>query len=268
MTDEGASEASWTDGGFDETAAPAFDRNPHLSPLARDPSFPCPYALCDGSGFVLAEEDNIARPCRCRTQRIALARSRSLAHEIPKKFRHVGFERYPVTEMDPMLVREVRSYCRRVEEKVDAGKGIWFYGPRGTGKTTLAMLISQHALRARRSVAIYTAPRLLAAIRNTYEDDSAQSYDQLMDRLRAVELLHIEDLAVARTTEWVLEQFYTVVNDRYQDERAIIFTADVDSPEALGEHVGQRTYSRLMEMCGDPIPMFGPDRRLEKYGAS
>ena len=244
----------------------AFDRNPHLSPSARDPSFPCPYALCEGTGFVLDEDSNVARPCRCRDQRIALAKTRSLHHEIPKKFRHVAFDRWPVTEMDPMLVREVRAYCRRIDEKIDSGQGIWFFGPRGTGKTTLAMLISQHALRAKRSVAIYTAPRLLAAIRNTYEDDSKQSYDQLMDRLRAVELLHIEDLAVARTTDWVLEQFYTVVNDRYQDERAILFTADVKSPEELAAHVGERTYSRLFEMCRDPIPIFGSDQRLEKSG--
>jgi DNA replication protein DnaC len=251
---------------LDDDVRPAFDRNPHLSPTARDPSFPCPYGLCEGTGFVLDDDANVARPCRCRDQRIALARTRSLHHEIPKKFQHVAFDRWPVTEMDPALVRAVRAYCRRIDEMIDTGKGIWFQGERGTGKTTLAMLISQHALRAKRSVAIYTAPRLLAAIRNTYEDDSKQSYDQLMERLRAVELLHIEDLAVARTTDWVLEQFYTVVNDRYQDERAILFTADVEAPGLLAEHVGARTYSRLIEMCGDPILMFGSDRRVAKYG--
>jgi DNA replication protein DnaC len=239
-----------------------FDQNPHLSPNARDPRFPCPYGTCDGSGFVLDEEENVARPCRCREQRISLARSRSLLHEIPKKFRHVAFDREPVKDMDPMLVRAVRLFCDRIEEQLEKGQGIWFHGPRGTGKTTLAMLVSQYALRAHRSVAIYTAPRLLTAIRTTYEDDATQSYDSLMERLRGVELLHVEDLAVARTTDWVLEQLYTVVNDRYQDERSIMFTADVENPEDLAQHVGSRTYSRLIEMCGDPIPLFGEDNRV------
>jgi DNA replication protein DnaC len=247
---------------------PLRGRSPHLSPWARAASFPCPFGACDGTGFVLDDDSNVARPCRCREQRIALARSKSLDHEIPKKFQHVGFDRFPVTEMDPGLVRGVRSYCARIDEMIDKGQGIWFSGERGTGKTTLAMLISQHALRAHRSVAIYTAPRLLAEIRNTFEDDAKQSYDQLMNRLRAVELLHIEDLAVARTTEWVLEQFYTVVNDRYQDEKAVLFTADVDPPSALADHVGGRTYSRLIEMCGDPILMYGSDRRLERFSVT
>ena len=137
------------------------DLNPHL--VRRSGSdYPCPHAICDGTGFILDDEANVARPCRCRDQRIARARSRSLDHEIPKKFQHVGFDRAPVKDMDQMLVREVRSYCLRIDDRIDAGKGIWFHGPRGTGKTTLAMLISQHALKAHRSVAIYTAPRLLA----------------------------------------------------------------------------------------------------------
>jgi len=238
------------------------DLNPHL--VRRSGSdYPCPHAICDGTGFVLDEESNVARPCRCRDQRIARARTRSLDHEIPKKFQHVGFDRFPVTEMDPVLVRGVRLYCQRIDAMIDKGQGLWFSGERGTGKTTLAMLVAQHALKARRTVAIYTAPRLLTQIRNTYEEGAKESYNELMDRLRAVELLHIEDMAVARPTEWVLEQFYTVVNDRYQDERAILFTADVDPPSKLAESVGERSYSRLIEMCGDPILMYGSDRRLE-----
>jgi DNA replication protein DnaC len=230
--------------------------------------FPCPYGACDGTGFVLDEDTNTARPCRCREQRISLARSRSLTHEIPRKYRNVGFERPPVTDMDPTIVREVRRFCDTIDDRLDSGDGLWLYGDSpGTGKTTLAMIVSQHAFRARRSVAIYTGPQLLTAIRTTYDESSSQSYSQLMERLRGVDLLHVEDLAVARTTEWVLEQLYTIVNDRYQDERSILITADVATPSDLGQHVGRRTYSRLSEMCGELIlPIFGSDRRVELAG--
>src|SRR5437764_8682742 len=156
----------WLSRGMSDERALAYDLNPHLSPSARSPQFPCPYAACDGSGFVLDEDENVARPCRCRDQRISLARSRSLRHEIPEKYQHVAFDRPPVTEMDPMVVRAVRWFCDGIDENLDRGRGMCFYGPTpGTGKTTLAMLISQHALRRRRSVAIYTGPQLLSAIR-------------------------------------------------------------------------------------------------------
>ena len=168
--------------------------------------------------------------------------------------------------MDPKVVREVKHYCRTIDERLDRGDGLWFQGPRGTGKTTLAMLVSQHVLKARRAVAIYTVPQLLSEIRKTYDDDSRHDYLDLTRRLAAVDLLHLEDMAVARTNEWVLEQLYTIINDRYQDQRSVLFTADVEHPEDLAEHVGERTYSRLIEMCGDPLPMRGEDRRISVRG--
>ena len=59
------------------------------------------------------------------------------------------------------------------------------------------------------------------------------------------------------------EQLYTIINDRYQDERSVIFTADVEQPPDLAHHVGERTYSRLIEMCGDPMQLSGDDRRIK-----
>ena len=219
-------------------------------------------STCEGSGFILDEQTGAARPCECRSRRIALARTRSLSHHIPRRFVDVAFDRNPVREMDPTVVRAVERYCRTIDERLDCGEGLWLQGPRGTGKTTLAMLVSQHALKARRPVAIYTVPHLLSAIRKTYDDNSPHDYLELMERLASVDLLHLEDMAVARTNEWVLEQLYTVINDRYQEQRSILFTADVERPEDLAEHVGERTYSRLIEMCGDPLPLRGEDRRI------
>ena len=124
------------------------------------------------------------------------------------------------------------------------------------------MLVSQYAIRAERPVAIYTVPQLLSEIRQTYDDDSRHDYLDLTRRLASVDLLHLEDMAVARTNDWVLEQLYTIINDRYQDERSIVFTADVENPDDLAAHVGERTYSRLIQMCGDPLPLRGEDRRI------
>ena len=125
------------------------------------------------------------------------------------------------------------------------------------------MVVAQEALRARRSVAIFNGPDLLNEIRMTYDDNATTNYKALMKQLRGVDLLYVDDIAVARPTEWVLEQLYTIVNDRYQDERSIVLTADVASPETLRQHVGKRTFSRLHEMCADYIvPIFGSDRRL------
>jgi DNA replication protein DnaC len=220
--------------------------------------FPCPYGECDGSGMVLDAAANAARPCRCWEQRLASRRALKLSHHIPKRYRGAGFDRYPVTEIDPDAVSEARRYCEEIDDRLGCGEGIWFTGPKGTGKTTLAMIISKHALKARRSVAIFTAPVLLAHIAATYERDAHHTYLQFMDRLAAVDLLHVDDMAVARQTEWMLEQLYTVINRRYEDQRAIVFTTDRSD---LGTCVGERTFSRLQEMCGEFVAVDGADAR-------
>jgi DNA replication protein DnaC len=240
--------------------ADLYGHNPHMAP-SRTRDSACPYGVCDGSGFVLRDEDDAAVPCRCREQRVARARTSRLASQIPKKFRGVAFDRHPVTNMEPLFVRAVRQFCHGIDGHLDEGHSFGFFGDRGTGKTTLAMLITIEAMRQGRTVGVYTGPDLLTAIRSTYEDNS---YTALMDSLLAVDLLHIEDLAVARPNEWVLEQLYTVINSRYQDERSIVFTADVRAPELLGEHIGERSVSRLAEMCGERlIGIFGKDERTK-----
>jgi len=238
-------------------AAAARAANPHLRGLG---SSSCPYGECDGNGLVL-EETGDARACRCRAERIARNRTRGLHDTIPERFRDIAFDRAPVNDMEPQTVRYVRRFCERVDSNLDEGKGFFFFGDRGTGKTTLAMLIAQYALRARRTVAIYTAPWLLSQIRSTYEQGAEHTYLGLMERLAAVDLLQLDDMAVASQTDWTLEQLYTIVNRRYEDQRSVVLTADVESPDRLGDHVGPRTASRLLEMC-EPVPLFGADNRV------
>jgi DNA replication protein DnaC len=222
----------------------------------------CPDNRCDGSGFLYDEEKRRAYACSCRPRRIARRKARKLAGVIPRRYQGVSFDRPPVTEIYPPVVRAVRAYVDQVDERLDEGRGIWFHGDVGTGKTTLAMLISAEALKRGHSVAIYSLPRLLGILRETFQEESEASLTQLLDRLAAVELLHIDDVGAEQSSPWVLEQLYTIVNSRYEDRRSIVVTTNLDVDE-LREQIGERTVSRLVEMCGDPLPLFGHDRRKE-----
>lgn len=225
----------------------------------------CAFGICDGSGFVIDEDTNTATPCRCRPQIVARAKARSLSAVIPRRYRDVGFERPPVTDIDARVVTAVRRYVDTIDDRLDSGRGLWFMGPVGTGKTTLAMLVSKAALSAGRSVAIYSLPRLLNEIRETHRFE--RSHVDLLDRLTAVDLLHVDDVGAERTTDWVLEELYSIVNARYQDERSIVLTTNILDRAALCEQITERTVSRLTEMC-DEIPVYSDhDHRLDLRSA-
>jgi DNA replication protein DnaC len=222
---------------------------------------------------------------------MARKRAAALAGRIPRRYRGVSFDREPVPTLErtaPHVVREVRDYVRHVSERLEEGQGIWFAGDVGTGKTTLAMLVSKAALEASHTVAIYSLPRLLATLRETFSEASRYSLSELIDRLSTVELLHIDDVGAEQTSDWVLEQLYTIVNQRYEDRRALVLTTNLiaktetplmdetgkpaidpatgqpkmDPPDgALRRQIGDRTVSRLKEICGTPLPVYGEDSR-------
>jgi DNA replication protein DnaC len=221
----------------------------------------CPKGRCDGSGFTLDERDR-ARPCACREERINRAVGRRMGSGVPKRFRGVSFERRPICDLDPYVLRAVREFVCDIGPNLEHGRGLWFQGDVGTGKTSLAMLVSKHAEDAGRSVAIYSVPRLLAEIKQTYDGDSPTSYAALFRRLCAVDLLHLDDLGAERRTEWVLEQLYSIVNERWQNERSIVVTSNLVELDELRAQVGHRTVSRLTEICGTPISLMGRDLRM------
>jgi DNA replication protein DnaC len=251
----------------------------------------CPLGVCDGSGFVVDEATNTASDCGCRRGKIAAAQAASLEGRIPNLYRGVSFDRPPVLGMPDTIVSEVRRYVRNLDARMAEGRGLWLTGDVGTGKTSLAMIVSKAAIDAGYSVAIYSLPRLLNLIRD--EIGAENSLLDLLDSLSSVDLLHIDDLGAQHTTPWRLEQLYSIVDARYQAKRAIIATTNL-MPEELAEQmgrrilttvsegsageasrerkvvsddssevVGRRIVSRLVEMCGDPLPLYGEDKRRE-----
>lgn len=240
------------DGAFEVAAASAGRAAPMGS---------CALGICDGSGFVIDEATDTATDCACRPARIARSRTAGLEGRLPKRYRGVSFERAPVPDIErvaPGQVHMVRAYVGEVSANLDAGRGLWLMGDVGTGKTTLAMIVSKAAIASGRSVAIYSLPRLLNLIRGAIETDGGML--GFLDRLTSVDLLHIDDLGAENTTDWVLEQLYSIVNTRYEDQRAMIVTTNLQYEDLL-EQLGERTVSRLIAICGDGIPLYGQDDR-------
>ena len=223
----------------------------------------CP--KCGGSTKVLQEGTNLAIDCDCRALTIKRNRSRQLFTRLPRFYAEsTGFDRNPVRDLEPAVLKKLRAYARKLPEHLDEGRGLWFEGPNGNGKTSAAVTIGREALeRHERSVSFQSVPTLLSRIRDTYNTDDGRvrtTYLEFMQQLHAIDLLILDDLGAQNDKPWVMEQFYVLVNERMLAKRAVIVTTN-DSIEELGPQVGRRVTSRLLEICGEPIQFTGFDWR-------
>jgi DNA replication protein DnaC len=207
-----------------------------LREVPADEQAACPYGECDGSTWILDEETNDSHPCRCRDQRVRRAASGGIGTGIGRRFLEVSFDREPIVSLDRAVLRQVRAFTRSMEENLEAGRGLWFDGPVGTGKTSLAILVAKAAKDAGRSYAVFPVPRLLAEIKRTFDRDASDSYMGFFRRLCTVDLLVLDDLGAEKQTEWVLEQLYSIVNERWQDRRSIVVTTNLpdSNPDSAG----------------------------------
>ncbi len=164
---------------------------------------------------------------------------------MPKRFDWARMEDFPAAVVD------------RVTTAIEKERGLFIQGRVGVGKTHLAVA----AFRAIRTTGLYASvPDLLSDIRGAMRGE-ARSTDEIMRALRAAAWLCLDDLGAEAATEWSRSVLFQIVNGRYSERRPIIVTSNLSLVElAEPERAGQRTASRLREMC-DVIALVGTDRR-------
>lgn len=98
----------------------------------------------------------------------------------------------------------------------DDPAGFWyFHGPNGVGKSYILIAAVNEAIRQQRS-AIYTSTtQLLTLLRDaTIESNTAEI--QLLDRMKSVTVLAIDELGRERSTEYAMEKLFQIFDSRYR----------------------------------------------------
>jgi DNA replication protein DnaC len=128
-------------------------------------------------------------------------------------------------------------------------------------------MIARSALDRGNSVLSLNTVDLFNRLAESYREGARWTTAEIIDAAATVDVLHLEDLTAPRESDWITEQLYTIVNFRYEAGKAIVFTSDVPTGQApdpgrLAERIGERTFSRLVQMVGDPVVLVGDDMRL------
>ncbi len=221
---------------------------------------------CGGTGWVLAETGKggpVARRCSCFSEK----RKQSLMEQanIPMRYRDCRLENYAPQRNNESQWAALKISKKFADDFPAVKVGLIFIGPCGVGKTHLAVSIIQDlVLKKGISCLFYDFRELIKEIQGTFTPESALTETAVLGPVFDCDVLVLDELGAKRTTAWVEETVFYIINQRYNQNKITIFTTNYpDTQEAednrdsfykkdgesLQSRIGVRLRSRIYEMC-------------------
>lgn len=204
---------------------------------------------------------------------------------MPEQFKHLtvkGFDLnyYSKTGKDidtgltyyELAERAKKIACNYVDnfptmQETGLGLYIYFCKP-GTGKTHLAVAILNALMKVHGVSGVYVVVgdvlkeinRLMFSGKSRSEDSKNHNdMHRMLDDMRSVDVLLLDDIGVEKTSEFVQNTLYNIINDRYIHKMVTLFTSNCSIEEL--QH-GERISSRIQAMVY-PVYLPGEDIRLK-----
>lgn len=174
-----------------------------------------------------------------------------------KSLKNATFENYQPTNDDTTKGKQI---ALEYADNFNGEGNLLFSGTYGTGKSHLSVAITKALMAKGKTCVFISFPKLLTKIKDTYNDDGPTE-DQLMNAMKNVDLLVIDDIGAEKKTDWTTAKLFEIIDDRAG--KATIYTTNLSSKE-LKDWVGERNFSRVLENT-TPIRMNGDDYRRKDF---
>ncbi|QGG47041.1 ATP-binding protein [Heliorestis convoluta] len=144
---------------------------------------------------------------------------------------------------------KVLALCRNFAREVIAGKrqkDLLFYGAVGTGKTHLSSAIANAVLAEGKSVVYRTISQIITTIYEAKFDFQNQGRQpEVLKGLRQADLVIIDDLGTEKTTEFVVQELFELINDRQRMGKPLLISTNMALRD-LPSRYSMRTADRLI----------------------
>lgn len=220
--------------------------------------------------FFSVPELNIHRKvgciCACEKAKIEADNNRAKREECERKrsvcFKESNMWKWTFANDDrknPKISDAMQNYVKNFTDFRKDGKGLLLYGTVGTGKTYLAACIANALIDNEYSALMTNFTTVINTLLGLKE--GKQEY---MNSLNRYDLLILDDLGVERSTPFVLEQVYNIIDARYRSGLPFIVTTNLTAEELKKPQSVEysRIYDRILERC-HPVKVEGISRRRE-----
>jgi primosomal protein DnaI len=214
------------------------------------------------------------QPCDkqlARTQDQKL-RARIRSFHIAERALSEGFSASEILALDmerAKAVQQMLKYVLQAKEQGLPARGLYVYGPFGTGKTFLLCYLLHELAKCGYSGAIVYMPDFVEDVKSMIQEP--QRLKETVELLKQTDLLVFDDIGAENLSPWVRDHvFGAVLNDR-MGRKPTFFTSNFElgnllkhfsftNREGDEEHKGQRLMERIKPYV-DPVYVGGSNKR-------
>lgn len=232
----------------------------------------CP--VCEGSGWMLINEGDrtVGKRCPCfKEKQIQLLFDKA---GIPRRYQNCSFKNFEVhNDSHKDALRISKQFVKNYPVQ---DVGLLFIGPCGVGKTHLAVAVIRELIEKKGvPCAFFDFRDLIRNLQNTYDPEADMTTNEVLEPVLNMPVVVLDELGAKRTTAWVEEMVFYIINYRYNEKKLTIFTTNYldksdaedkrtdfykKGEETLIDRIGVRLHSRIYEMC-KIVEMGGEDYR-------
>lgn len=143
---------------------------------------------------------------------------------VPKRVLTYTFENLSRNKQKGILATEVIKVCKSILNN-QTRRGIYIYGPTGTGKTYLMGCIYNYFKQNGKEPAILYYPEFIRKIKSKISNNS---YDLYIDLIRDEEILIIDDIGAENITEFIRDEVLgPIINHREAEKLPTFFSSNL-----------------------------------------